>query len=117
MDFDFGREADALRTELRALVAEEIPEGYLRAFTDAPRDREIAQRFCGRVAERKLLTLTWPVESGGQGGSVWDQTVVREEMWAHHEPRGAQYMGVNWVGPAIIAFGTDEQKGQHLPAI
>ena len=38
-----------------------------------------------------------------------DQTVVREEMWAHHE-RGAQYMGLNWVGPAIMAFGTDEQK-------
>jgi alkylation response protein AidB-like acyl-CoA dehydrogenase len=48
---------------------------------------------------------------------VWAQTVVREEMWAHHEPRGAQYMGLNWVGPAIMAFGTDEQKRQHLPAI
>jgi alkylation response protein AidB-like acyl-CoA dehydrogenase len=38
-------------------------------------------------------------------------------MWAHHEPRGAQYMGLNWVGPAIMAFGTDEQKQQHLSAI
>ena len=38
-------------------------------------------------------------------------------MWAHHEPRGAQYMGLNWVGPAIMAFGTDEQKALHLPAI
>jgi alkylation response protein AidB-like acyl-CoA dehydrogenase len=117
VDFDFGGDADQLRTELRTLVAEEIPEGYLGAFTDDPRDLEIAQRFCALLAERKLLTLTWPVEYGGQGGSVWDQTVVREEMWAHHEPRGAQYMGVNWVGPAIMAFGTDEQKAQHLPAI
>ena len=46
---------------------------------------------------------------------MWDQTVVREEMWAHHEPRGAQYMGLNWVGPAIMAFGTDAQKALHLP--
>ena len=48
---------------------------------------------------------------------MWEQTVVREEMWAHHEPRGAQYMGLNWVGPAIMSYGTDEQKAQHLPAI
>ena len=35
---------------------------------------------------------------------------VREEMWAHHEPRGAQYMGVNWVGPTIMRHGTPEQQ-------
>jgi alkylation response protein AidB-like acyl-CoA dehydrogenase len=117
MDFDFGPAAQELRAALRTLIAEEIPEDYLGAFTDDPHDLEIAQRFCATLAEQKLLTLTWPVEYGGQGGSVWDQTVVREEMWAHHEPRGAQYMGVNWVGPAIIAFGTPEQKARHLSAI
>jgi len=61
--------------------------------------------------------VAWPAEYGGAGGSVWEQTVVREEMWAHHEPRGAQYMGLNWVGPAIMAFGTDEQKARFLPPI
>ena len=49
--------------------------------------------------------------------SSWEQTAVREEMWAHHEPRGAQYMGVNWVGPTIMRHGTQDQKRQHLPAI
>jgi alkylation response protein AidB-like acyl-CoA dehydrogenase len=42
---------------------------------------------------------------------------LREEMWAHHEPRGAQYMNVNWVAPAIMRFGTQAQQEQHLPAI
>jgi alkylation response protein AidB-like acyl-CoA dehydrogenase len=48
---------------------------------------------------------------------VWEQTAVREEMWAHHEPRGAQYMGVNWVGPVIMRHGTPEQQARHLPDI
>jgi alkylation response protein AidB-like acyl-CoA dehydrogenase len=117
MNYEFGADADALRAELRALIAAEIPEDFLGAFTDDPADLEIAQRFCARLASEHLLTLAWPEEYGGRGGSVWEQTVVREEMWAHHEPRGAQYMGLNWVGPAIMAYGTDEQKGQHLPAI
>jgi len=117
VNYEFGTDADALRAELRALIAAEIPDGFLGAFTDDPADLEIAQRFCARLASEHLLTLAWPEEYGGRGGSVWEQTVVREEMWAHHEPRGAQYMGLNWVGPAIMSYGTDEQKAQHLPAI
>ena len=117
MDFDLGESAAALRARLRALIAEHIAADYLGAFTSDPADLDVAQRFCKTLAEEGLLTLSWPTEYGGAGGSMWDQTVVREEMWAHHEPRGAQYMGLNWVGPAIMAFGTDAQKQQHLPAI
>jgi alkylation response protein AidB-like acyl-CoA dehydrogenase len=117
VDFDMGDGVAALRTELRGLVDEHIPEGYLGAFTDDPADLEIAQRFCGVLAERGLLCMAWPEEYGGRGASQWEQTAVREEMWAHHEPRGAQYMGVNWVGPTIMRHGTDEQRRQHLPPI
>jgi alkylation response protein AidB-like acyl-CoA dehydrogenase len=117
VDFDLGEQAAALRTRLRALIAAHVPEGYLGAFTSDPADLDVAQRFCHTLADEGLLTVAWPTEYGGAGGSVWDQTVVREEMWAHHEPRGAQYMGLNWVGPAIMAYGTEAQKQQHLPAI
>src|SRR5579871_4888628 len=112
-----GPGADALRTELRGLVKEHVPHDYLGAFTDDPADLEIAQRFCGLLADRGQLCLAWPAEFGGRGASVWEQTVVREEMWAHHEPRGAQHLGVNWVGPAIMRHGTPDQRRAHLPAI
>jgi alkylation response protein AidB-like acyl-CoA dehydrogenase len=117
MDFDLGEQADSLRRRLRSLIAEHIADDYLGAFTDDPADLAVAQRFCATLADEGLLTIAWPAEYGGGGGSLWDQTVVREEMWAHHEPRGAQYMGLNWVGPAIMAYGTEAQKARHLPAI
>ncbi|GAC1516986.1 MAG: acyl-CoA dehydrogenase family protein [Acidimicrobiales bacterium] len=117
MDFDFGDRATALRDRLRQMIADEIPPGFLGAFTDDPADLDVTQRFCRTLAREGLLTVAWPEEFGGGGGSVWEQTVVREEMWAHHEPRGAQYMGLNWVGPAIMAFGTDEQKQRFLGPI
>ena len=112
-----GRDADELRVQLRELVKDEVPENYLGAFTDDPADLAIAQRFCRTLAERNLLCMAWPEQFGGRDASVWEQTVVREEMWAHHEPRGAQYMGVNWVGPIIMRHGTDEQQRRHLPPI
>ena len=117
MDFELGDDAAALRARLRALIAEHIAPDFLGAFTDDPADLEVTQQFCRTLADAGLLTVAWPTEFGGGGGSLWDQTVVREEMWAHHEPRGAQYMGLNWVGPAIMAYGSDAQKRQHLPAI
>lgn len=117
MDFDMGKQAGDLRGQLRDLVKAHVPEHFLGAFTDDPADLDTAQRFCRTLAERNLLCLAWPEEFGGGGASVWEQTVVREEMWAHHEPRGAQYMGVNWVGPIIMRHGTQEQQRTHLPPI
>ncbi len=117
MDFDLGAGAAELRTRLRTLIEQHFDPGFLGAFTDDPADLEATQAFCRLLAGEGLLTLAWPTEYGGGGGSLWDQTVVREEMWAHHEPRGAQYMGLNWVGPAIMAHGTAEQKALHLPPI
>jgi alkylation response protein AidB-like acyl-CoA dehydrogenase len=117
MDFNMGQKADALRAELRELVNGDVPEHFLGAFTDDPADLEAAQRFCRTLAEQGMLCLAWPQEYGGRGASVWEQTVVREEMWAHHEPRGAQYMGVNWVGPTLMRYGTEEQQRKHLPPI
>jgi alkylation response protein AidB-like acyl-CoA dehydrogenase len=117
MDHEFGAAATELRAELRALVHEHLPTDFLGAFTPDPADMALTRDFCRMLADKGLLTLTWPSEYGGQDGSAWDQTVVREEMWAHHEPRGPQYMGLNWVGPAIMQYGTDEQKTLHLPNI
>ncbi|MCU1486402.1 MAG: acyl-CoA dehydrogenase domain protein [Actinomycetia bacterium] len=107
----------ALRRQLRGLVGEHLPADYLGAFTDDPADLEVAQAFCRLLAEQGLLCMAWPEAFGGRGASPWEQTAVREEMWAHHEPRGAQYMGVNWVGPTIMRHGTPEQQAQHLPPI
>ncbi len=117
MDFDLGPEADRLRARLRELIAAHLPHDFLGGFTDDPHDLELTRQFCKALAAERLLALAWPVEFGGTGASVWEQTVVREEMWAHHEPRGPQYMSLNWIGPAIIRFGTAEQQRRHLPPI
>jgi alkylation response protein AidB-like acyl-CoA dehydrogenase len=117
MDFDMGAEVAALRLELRQLIDAEIPPSFMGAFTDDPADLEVAQRFCRLLAERGLLCMAWPERWGGRAASIWEQTAVREEMWAHHEPRGAQYMGVNWVGPTLMRHGTPEQQERHLPPI
>ena len=67
MDFDMGPTATALRAQLRSLVKEHVPEGFMGAFTDDPADLEAAQRFCRTLAEQGMLCLAWPQEYGGRG--------------------------------------------------
>jgi alkylation response protein AidB-like acyl-CoA dehydrogenase len=115
--FMFDHGPAALRAELRQLIADELPAGWLGPFTEDRKDLALSNRFCGLLAERGLLVPEWPAEFGGQGLELERGIVIREEMWASCEPRGAQYYGPNWVGPSIMRHGTAEQRAQHLPAI
>jgi alkylation response protein AidB-like acyl-CoA dehydrogenase len=117
MTFGEDEAVRELRQQLRRMIDQDLPEGFHGAFVAGRAGQETADAFCRRLAEENLLTLSWPREFGGAEASVWEQTALREEMWAHHEPRGAQYMGLNWVGPAIMRFGTPAQREAHLPAI
>lgn len=112
-----SEEAEALRSRLRALLSEHLPPDYLSPFTTDPEARELGRRFTELLAREGLLTIGWPEAYGGGGAGAWVQTVIREEMWAHYEPRGSQYMGLNWAGPAIMRFGTETQKQHWLPRI
>ncbi len=117
MNFRESPEAESLRDQLRAMMGDLLPEDFVSGFTDDPADTETTKAFCRALGSRRLISLTWPSEYGGQERSTWEQMALREEMWANYEPRGAQYMNVNWVAPALMRFGSQEQKDRHLPAI
>lgn len=116
MDFDFSAEDEAFRAELRAFLVDVLPGDWQGIFARGS-EHEFADTFCSQLGERGWLTMAWPAEYGGQEASIWRQAVLQEELYAHNEPRGAQYMNVNWIGPAIMHFGTEEQKAFYLPKI
>ncbi len=115
MDFSFTPEEEAFRAELRAFIETELPAWWRGMFVDDERALPETRRFCAKLARRGWLTPAWPREYGGQDASVWRQTILREEMWAHDEPRGPQYMNLNYIGPCLMRFGTEEQKRRFLP--
>ncbi|MGH9114088.1 MAG: acyl-CoA dehydrogenase family protein [Acidimicrobiales bacterium] len=114
MDFAFSAEEEAFRAELRAFLADELPAWWRGMFVDDARVIPETRRICRKLADRGWLTLAWPPEFGGAGASVWMQTIVREEMWAHEEPRGPQYMNLNYIGPLVMRFGSPDQQRRFL---
>ena len=115
MDFAFTDDEERFRDEVRTFLARELPAWWRGMFVDDPRVFPETRRICQQLAARGWLTMAWPREYGGQDASVWKQAVLREEMWAHHEPRGPQYMNLNYIGPCVMRFGTAAQKERFLP--
>ena len=119
MEFGWSEEDQAFRAELRAALAEMLPAEWLEREADPSETEHIARSrgYAKQLAERGWLVPHWPREYGGDEAGAWRMTVLAEELWAHGEPRGPQYMNVNWIGPTIMAYGTDAQKRHHLPRI
>ena len=120
MEFEWSEADAAFRTELRAFVDETLPPDWEEMSRHGPgsdAQSRFSREFCGKLAQRGWLTQSWPAEFGGADATPWRHAILSEEMWRRGEPRGSQYMNVNWIGPAIMRFGTDEQKAHHLPLI
>ena len=121
MEFRFSPEDEAFRQEVRAFLQQELPKDW-DASTDYGLEEdseaywELARRFTEKLAERKWLAMAWPKEYGGLNASHMQQLIYNEEMSYHGAPGGGG-MGVAWVGPAIMLYGTPEQKAAYLPRI
>lgn len=116
MHTDFSPEDEAFRRELRAFLADRLPEDWV-GIGHGGDAVETSFALTREMAGRGWLTQAWPAAYGGRDADLFRQTVFQEELWAHHEPRGGQYMGVNWIGPALMRFGTDSQRRTYLPEI
>lgn len=117
MNTDFDERQDQMREELRSFLSAAIPHGWAGIWHDTGNAQRVSDELTLEMGRRGWLTHHWPGEYNGRGGSIWDHIVVQEELFSHHEPRGSQYMGVNWIGPVIMQFGTTEQKERYLPEI
>ncbi len=120
MEFDWTEEDRAFRRELQGFLAETLPPEWSEMAADGPGSdvqAAFAKSFCPKLAERGWLVQNWPAEYGGRDASAWRHIILGEEMWRVGEPRSSQYMNVNWVGPTIMKYGTEEQKREHLPPI
>jgi alkylation response protein AidB-like acyl-CoA dehydrogenase len=116
MDFEFTEAQHQLRAEIRDFLDAELPAGWVGIWHQdtAP---AVSDEVTRKMADCGWLTYYWPTEFGGRAGNAWDQAVIQEELFAYHEPRGGQYMGVNWIGPALMRYGSDAQKARYLPEI
>ena len=111
MDFNLTPGEEAFRDEVRRFLDENLPP-------EGERDAMFPFRWNQLIREKRWVGFGWPKEVGGGGGSIMEQAILKEEMAKRRAPPlGSCIMGLAWVGPAIIQYGTEEQKQRFLPDI
>ena len=77
-----------------------------------------AQRlWLERTAERGWTVPDWPKAYGGGGLSKDEVRVLREEMEALKCRLPLTSFGISMLGPALLKYGSEEQKREHIPKI
>jgi acyl-CoA dehydrogenase len=110
------RELDTLRREVRAFLAGEIASGRITPHCDqwlAGWD----PAFSRRLGECGWIGMTFPEQYGGSAAGALARFVVTEELLAAGAPVAAHWIADRQSGPALLKFGTDEQKRAFLPRI
>ncbi len=112
MDFKFSPEEEAFRDEVRAFLDENLPESANRS------DFAFIAEWNRKVREKRWVGFSWPKEVGGGGGGIVEQVILKDEMSKRHAPAlGSCFMGLAWVGPSIVQYGTEAQKQRFIPDI
>lgn len=109
MDFDFTEKEEAFRAEVKQFIKDNLPP---------PEERgpDFKRQWDAKLAEKKWIGFSWPKEYGGGGGTLIEQFILKEEMSRALAPDlGSDFMGLTWVGPALIRHGTPEQLEEFLP--
>ena len=111
MDFDYTAEENAFREEVRRFIDDNLPP-------KKERDKNFLATWLEKVRAKGWVGFSWPKEFGGSAGGLIEQTILREEMaLAKAPPLGTSMMGLAWVGPGIMEYGTEEQKRKFIPDI
>ena len=121
MQFRFKPDEEAFRRELLDFLDQELPSDWepgdrLGGEEEDQEAWQFQRQFTRKLADRGWLAMAWPKEYGGLGAPHMQQLIYNEVMSYHGAP-GAFSMGVAWVGPAIMLYGTDEQKETYVPRI
>ncbi|MFE9647286.1 acyl-CoA dehydrogenase family protein [Streptomyces sp. NPDC006365] len=106
MEFGFGAEDEAFRSEVRA---------WLRTHLDGGPPRREWERKLGRAG---WIGLGWSADGyGNRTASLVQQVVWAEEYARSGAPARSGHIGENLLAPTLLAHGSEEQKSRFLPPI
>ncbi len=117
MDFEFSRQDQAFREEVRSFLAEKLTPDIRRASektTTVFADKDLAMRWQAILLEKGWAVPAWPVEHGGTNWSPTQKYIWSEECARTHAP-GLIPLGLRMLAPVVFKYGTEEQKNYYLP--
>ncbi|MFZ4585950.1 MAG: acyl-CoA dehydrogenase family protein [Acidimicrobiia bacterium] len=121
MDLTPSPAETALQAEVRAWLQANLPweygQGLPPRFDDLDSEVAFGREWQAKLAEGRWVGVTWPEEYGGRGLGPVEHYIVTEELARARAPELVGRIGINLVGPTLLAHGTSDQKTRWLPQI
>lgn len=117
MRFPLTAEEEAFSRQVRQFCADRLPSRLaekVAAGVDLDRDDYVGWQQT--LADGGLLCGAWPRGHGGKGWTPLQSYLFDEECSLAGAPWLLPF-GVNYVGPVIFTFGSEEQVARYLPGI
>ncbi|WP_298670948.1 acyl-CoA dehydrogenase family protein [uncultured Sphingomonas sp.] len=103
--------ADWLRDQMSGEFAD------LRGLNNRSSAPERRLEWEQRLGEARWSVIGWPDEFGGRDAAMAERVIFAEEYAAAGGPPRLNHIGVELLGPTVLAYGTAAQKHRFLPPI
>jgi alkylation response protein AidB-like acyl-CoA dehydrogenase len=87
------------------------------AFADLADEVAWGRRWQATLAADRWVGVHWPEEYGGRGASPVQVALYQSEYARAEAPQPVNRVGINLVGPTLLAHGTDDQRQRWMPKI
>jgi len=117
---------DQFRQDARAWLEDNCPESQRQPMTPDQQywggrggsfPSDDAKLWFERMRDQRWIAPEWPEQYGGGGHTALQAKIIKEEMKRISARTPLFSHGLWMLGPALLEYGSEEQKQQHIPAI
>jgi len=119
MQLAFAPELKAFREEAADWLQSQLsgPFRAIRGQTNQVDNVEERRAWERAMGEARWSVIGWPEQWGGRGASIAEQVIFAEEYARAKGPPRVGHLGVELIGPTLLALGSEDQKARFLPDI
>jgi len=119
MQLAFAPELKAFREEAADWLQSQLsgPFRAIRGQTNQVDNVEERSAWERAMGEARWSVIGWPEQWGGRGASIAEQVIFAEEYARAKGPPRVGHLGVELIGPTLLALGSEDQKARFLPDI
>ncbi len=119
MDLTWSADEEAFRADIRLWLMNNVA-AWRAAYGGEPASGDTRKGFAQHLTwERTLFdaglaAVSWPVEHGGRGASLWEWLLFEEEYYRAGCPPRVTQNGIFLLAPSVFEFGTPAQQAGIL---
>jgi alkylation response protein AidB-like acyl-CoA dehydrogenase len=115
VDFSLSEADEAFATSFREWLAEHLVAPP--AFVDVADEVAWGRNWQATLAADRWVGVHWPAAYGGRSATAVQVALYQSEYARSQAPQPVNRVGINLVGPTLLAHGTEDQRQRWMPKI